>query len=321
MTDCCQLVKLVQRKNYTGVKNAVSAGAKINCLCKDASRRKFFPLLVACQKNDLKMVDLLLELGADPDYPATKYTGPFHITKSGPIAKRLIGAGADLNLKSSDGYAPIHSAIRHLDVLKVLVEAGADLEARDKIQQRTALEKAIDQHLVKSAIYLIDKGASADTPNDWGQTIFLHVAGNTETTAISVVKALLKNKKRLLQRNVHGMDAILSAAARANNEMVKLLLDAGADVNSKNSRNETPISFAIRYDNEKLSRLLLSYGADLGVPVGGRDPIVADKTCRELAAESKKAGIRKLVADFDAKQSKATKTKAAAPSKKPKRSK
>lgn len=51
------------------------------------------------------------------------------------IADALINHGADLNLKNADGWAPIHKAITYnqIDLVKLFVMAGADLNVRVKI--------------------------------------------------------------------------------------------------------------------------------------------------------------------------------------------
>jgi ankyrin repeat protein len=46
--------------------------------------------------------------------------------------KRLLDGGADVNARGEDGYTPLHGATcwGHLDVVKFLVDRGADISSR-----------------------------------------------------------------------------------------------------------------------------------------------------------------------------------------------
>lgn len=44
--------------------------------------------------------------------------------------KLLLEAGADINVKDSDGWAPLHGATEYADVMKLLLDAEANKEIR-----------------------------------------------------------------------------------------------------------------------------------------------------------------------------------------------
>ncbi|MFM2322020.1 MAG: hypothetical protein RLZZ225_173 [Pseudomonadota bacterium] len=93
-------------------------------------------LHLAVSNNDLKLMDLLLKLGADletkdgsGDTPLCFATWFTHID----IVKYLVEQGANLEAKDAAGNTPLHIAVLNdnLDIVKYLVEQGADLEAKD----------------------------------------------------------------------------------------------------------------------------------------------------------------------------------------------
>lgn len=80
-------------------------------------------LFIVC---DVKVVDLLLKNGADPDVQENELSwGALHkavFHGNIKIVKRLIEAGADVNLLTSDHDTPLHMAAwkNHADVAKSL---------------------------------------------------------------------------------------------------------------------------------------------------------------------------------------------------------
>ena len=63
------------------------------------------------------------------------------------------------------------------------------------------------------------------------------------------------------------------AASNGNIEAVKILLEAGADVNAKNFKGETPLYVAISKNNNELAKLLMQYNADVNHKVHGWTPL------------------------------------------------
>lgn len=149
------------------------------------------PALVACAAN-ADLVELLLELGADPNARSTWWAGPFHPlhVATGLAAERLLAAGAvpdacaaahldDVPLLASmlaanparvherggDGQTPLHFA-RSQAAVDLLLDAGADIDARDVDHRATPaqwmLDRARDAGRFALAQYLAERGARCD---------------------------------------------------------------------------------------------------------------------------------------------------------------
>jgi ankyrin repeat protein len=149
------------------------------------------PAIVAFAKDE-DVVDVLLELGADPNRKSEWWAGGFHALYSatGAVADRLIAAGAvpdacaaaqldrrellarliaedpaRVHMRGGDGQTPLHFA-KSRAVVDLLLDAGADIDARDVDHRATPAEWMLDHTRgagrYELAGYLVERGASAD---------------------------------------------------------------------------------------------------------------------------------------------------------------
>lgn len=150
------------------------------------------PLVHFAGRGDRAMVDLLLELGADPNRRSDWWAGGFHALHSarGEVADRLIEAGAvpdacaaahldrpallreildadpeRVHERGGDGQTPLHFA-RSREVVDLLLERGADIDARDRDHHSPPTAWMLDQKRGAGrydiAAYLVERGAPVD---------------------------------------------------------------------------------------------------------------------------------------------------------------
>lgn len=118
----------------------------------------WFPLHLAAHFGNADAALALLNKGANADAPSTNAmrNSALHAAAAGrslSVAKVLIAAGADVNARQSGGWTPLHSAAQNGDVefARLLTEAGADVSARADNQQR-----ALDLALTKGQQAMVD---------------------------------------------------------------------------------------------------------------------------------------------------------------------
>jgi hypothetical protein len=142
--------------------------------------------------DNVAMIDVLLEFGADPNRRTDWWAGGFHPLHgaSDAVADRLIEAGAvpdacaaahldriellreilaadpaRVHERGGDGQTPLHFA-RSRAVVDLLLERGADIDARDVDHRSTPaqwmLERRRGAGRYELARYLVERGAAAD---------------------------------------------------------------------------------------------------------------------------------------------------------------
>lgn len=117
---------------------------------------------------------------------------------------------------------------------------------------------------------LLRKLRNLDAANEFGYTL-LHYAAQIESLAPGGIpwtwsyheKYVLRKRERYIppdpasaaEEEAHGV-------IRDGGTLVKLLLEAGVNVNCQTRCGYTPLHYAARYDNEEIAAILLNYGAD-----------------------------------------------------------
>lgn len=231
----------------------------------------------------------------------------------------LLARGADVKARSADGSTALHWAVHNgdLDLVRRLLKAGADVKAANEFGATALSEAAIngDAAIIKE---LIAAGVDVDAPNAEGQTALMVVA---RTGHVDAAKLLVsKGAKVNATEQWGGQSALMWASAQKQPEMVKFLLDHGADPNARgvvrdwqrrvtaegrpknmNHGGFTPLLYAAREGCIACAKHLLKGGAkiDLQDPDGVTPLLLALLNMRfDLAAELIKAGADVNLWDF-----------------------
>ncbi|KAK2743236.1 hypothetical protein FQN57_004925 [Myotisia sp. PD_48] len=123
-----------------------------------------------------------------------------------------------LGVAATAGYVP---------VAKLLVEAGADIELKDEWAKETPLFEAVRRKQESMVKYLLDAGANMEAENWEGETP-LHVAVRLDHGPI--VKLLLEYGANVDVIDEHNKTPLYYALDKCFKSIARLLLDAGARV-------------------------------------------------------------------------------------------
>ena len=175
------------------------------------------------------------------------------------IAKMLIEMGADVNAQDSLSQTPL-TLVSHrednTETMKLLLEKGADVNIPDYCKF-SPIHMTCKEGYLEGTRLLLEKGANLETYNGHGYSPFgLGLLKEHK----DVCELLLKKEPKLLNKIVDtalGDYPIHVASKGGNSEIIKLLLNKGSYITSKNKEGLSPIHLVTRCGNIRIAKLLI----------------------------------------------------------------
>lgn len=235
-------------------------------------------LTLAIKQQDQAMVKLLTE---DAVINLKNEAGETPLTlaiKQGhlPIVK-LVLRRAKAGLKNDAGEAPLFLAVNLEDLylLQELISRGAD--ANRKSNGVTPLSKATEKGHLQTVALLIRNGADPSIPNDNGDLpIYIATAQGQP-----VIAGILLHKSPQARKDANwatkiGQPLIVIATEEGFSQIVKTLLEFGADPNQYDHLENSALNIAAGKGQYALVNLLMQFGADPNhANIMGTTPIAA----------------------------------------------
>ncbi|KAL9621311.1 MAG: hypothetical protein Q9160_004202 [Pyrenula sp. 1 TL-2023] len=224
-------------------------------------------IYVAASKGLLGVVHLLLQNGVNANAQNGHDGQPLIAAiwaRSEEVVRLLLDYGTDLNKTSGDSLSQAIN-VEQLNIFKLLIEKGADINAPDLDGVRP-IYHAAHQCQKDMVQILLQNGADVNVLGGF--------YGFPLTAATSASRGLSGDVLRLLLdygANVNAIGGCIGSALNAaidheREEIVKLLIEKGADVNLRAKasvhENDSPLEIAIRKNNKSIARILIENGAD-----------------------------------------------------------
>ena len=227
-------VETRDKQNWTPLHTAIDRGyysysqqlAK-NCLCQDVGTEVgWLHLHAACVEDNTQHVQLLLD------------------------------AGTDVNHVSSAGQTPLHIAVAksNIDIVIRLVDQNVNLDSVT-IDRKTPLHIAVEKGDKTIIQKLLARKASPKLKDAFGNTCLHSAVQLKEETKTGLCKAVA---------NVDSDERFPLPACylACNIQTVQAIIEHGADVNAVNNRIQTTLWFACFNGQVNIVKILLDAGAD-----------------------------------------------------------
>ncbi len=292
------LIVAASEKNRAFIEKILQYNVDIN----HQNRDGMTALMVAAARGDIKIVQRLIYAGANIHIKNNiDETALFEAIKNGhlTIVQKLIKHGADVNLQNkfrhtseTSAYTPLMFAVRlgasnqqpsWTAITLLLLKHGANPNTI-RPNGETALKIAQRLNNQKMVALLNAQGANETISNYVGLTQNNKLIKASEQGDLNTVKQLIAAKLNINHRNRAGITPLLAATFNNHIEVVRFLVERGADINSTPLgnlqslrassapigtyplrqaalRGDTALMVAARHGNQELTEYLLSKNA------------------------------------------------------------
>ncbi|XP_059141192.1 ankyrin repeat and KH domain-containing protein mask-like [Physella acuta] len=218
-------------------------------------------------------VKVLLDNGADENNqdklgntPLMKASAKSDMEK---VLRALLQAGADVNQQNNNGESALYFAanLESIANAKILLEFEADINLKNNTGQ-TPLFSLVSRLCMPMIKFMLENNANVNDVDNKGNTPLLHACSSSFNDPFEVARLLIKAGVSVNHQNNEGYTPLMLAAKQQHIETMKVLCEAGADVNLVNEKkNETALSALISNSrtqrfNRQSVLFLIEKGAD-----------------------------------------------------------
>uniref|UniRef100_A0A672JBF1 Poly [ADP-ribose] polymerase n=1 Tax=Salarias fasciatus TaxID=181472 RepID=A0A672JBF1_SALFA len=259
----------------------------VNCHASDGRKVRSTPLHLAAGYNRVRIVQLLLQHGADVHAKDKGGLVPLHNACSYghyEVTELLLKHGACVNAMDLWQFTPLHEAAskNRVEVCSLLLSHGADPTLLN-CHSKSSVDMAPTPELKERLTYefkghsLLQAAREADMAKA-KKTLALEIINfkhpHTHETALhcavasphpkrkQVTELLLRKGANVNEKNKDFMTPLHVAAERAHNDIMEVLQKHGAKVNALDTLGQTALHRAALAGHLQTCRLLLGYGAD-----------------------------------------------------------
>lgn len=242
------------------------------------------------RQNNERGIKRWIRRGANVNAQDIRGIAPLHVAcwQRIPGIQYILQNGADINLTDVDGRAPLHHAAAHGNIMAIeaLVQAGANVNMRDTLGLTPLFwavyegyqdmvddlwsdeHKRLRDNMGRTPLHLAAVGAMISSSNDCAREV---------ARKLEVVQDLLRRGADKEAKDIFGQTPL--HLARRSSAIVKLLVDEGAIMDSRDNEDRTTLFLAAEEGYGDVVQLLLERGADK--EIGDRK----GKTALESATE------------------------------------
>ena len=182
------------------------------------------------------------------------------------ITRVLLEHGADSEARNEYGYSPLYKATEsgHVELVQVLLEYGADANARGYRGCRPLYLASYSGYLAIMRM-LLKHGADVKAQDEENETP-LHWAREEE-----VARLLLEHGAGVNAMDIKNRTPLHLASERGFTEVVRVLLEHGVDANAQDKERRTPLH---QTGSGDVAELLLEHGANASaLDIENRTPL------------------------------------------------
>lgn len=285
--DGCTLLGYAARRGFV---QCVGALLRHGADLSTTAPNKLTPFQQAAYAGQARVMEIMLAHGADLSQRTEHGMTPLMLVVNGlggPDSRRhalelLLARGVSIEDKDNEGRTAMdwfrrnrwtYSSMGWKETwAEPLLNADAELIARRKKEEATQRFMKSFRNMAqgggvpdpKTLLRYIGDGANIEVVDDfWGDTA-LGIAASYNKKEIC--ETLLDAGANLFFRDKHGSTPFMSTASNGYEELMKLFISRGSDVNERDAKGETGIIHATRWGcRTKAIKIMLEHGAEVDV--------------------------------------------------------
>ena len=129
---------------------------------------------------------------------------------------------------------------------------------------RTALSWATARAQLGDMRLLIARGSLPDTMDINGRSILLNAVDSSNNEGLRIILEAGANPNPVVPEGLFRSSPLIAAGIGSKLEMIKLLIEFGAEIDATNPEGWTALQAVIKAQNVECANILLTRGADLG---------------------------------------------------------
>ena len=208
----------------------------------------------AAYMADKEIIRLIRNAGGNPLSRDKQGNTPFSIVLKKDIGVIREVLGNNYTITDSDGNTPVHIVVKGKgsdSLLQVLIDEGYPVDTRNA-DGYTALNYAIENNAVKTAVVLLENGANPFQMIDKKGKNGISIALDKKNK--SMISNIVKYAGKMT--DTQGNTILHYAAKTSDAEMVKTLISYGIDKSVKNVSGDTAYTIAVRWRRPEIAALL-----------------------------------------------------------------
>ena len=257
----------IAKNNFKMVELLINAGADVSL--EDGKSR--LPLELAVEKNNLEIIQFLIEKTTEQSKNHWNI-----LSGKAEIKKLLKDKSKDLNISSipSDSicrkYTPLTYAIaiNDFEIVQELICSGADVNREDDAGW-LPLVIAVSKGNLEILKLLLRNGANPNMINMKPCTpVEYPLAKAIEINDVEAVEILIEHGANVNFLDLLGRTPITYTFLKENTEILELLIQRGADINIVDNQGTSPITRAVGKNKINIARILIVNGANVNLKNG-----------------------------------------------------
>ena len=247
-----EIISFIESGDFQTIKKLIeSKSLDVNYNLDIDEYSKSTPLIQAIKYKQTDIINYLLENNADVNLTLGYSTPLTEAMYDEELVRKLIDLGADVNLAAElTGFTPLMASLHNIAITELLIEKGADIEAKDD-DGINALVYAASFNNEEMVKFLLNKGADANT--------VCEIKNEHTDISPTPLMNLLENGADINYTTDYGMTALMYAASFNQFEAAKVLLENNADTSITDEYGRTALDLAKSEDYKDIVELIEKY--------------------------------------------------------------